>query len=406
MEQFFKKKYIFAAAFIVVLFLYSFLNFYFGYKEIFEIFEIADFETIDTKNLMMELEDELQENLLGRNQMKELYGYLQKLMGKQEIEGFTYVKDKGGVLYYTDYYREDMSAEYQEYAKRVRRLQKSVAAKGTEVLYVAAPGKYIAGISDKTEGYPIIDTDTQMDEFLLYLNYNGVKTLDLRENLRESGMPYEEIFYRTDDCWTTQASFEAYGAIMEKLNSLYEAGFDQEGFYRNGGNYNITTYEDQFVGSFGRKIGIAYCGTDDLTIYTPKFKTYFEYDFIKSNGELEHLEGDFEHVFINQENLYSNDYYHVPKDGVYLGGLHSYEKIVNGNNRNGPKILCIRDEFFTSTTAFLASQCSEMDIISPADTNQKQNIEEYVEHNTYDYILIMLQPGSMKDESFGYFKKP
>ena len=44
------------------------------------------------------------ENVLGKMDLIEIYGFLQEVMDKEENNGFAFVKDNNGMLYYSDFY--------------------------------------------------------------------------------------------------------------------------------------------------------------------------------------------------------------------------------------------------------------------------------------------------------------
>ncbi|PRR81679.1 alginate O-acetyltransferase AlgX-related protein [Clostridium vincentii] len=404
MKHFFMKKYIFAGIFLLILFTFGITNFMYqfdGMSIAFQKYEKATNQD-DVKKLISKIEDTANDELVGKISFIETYGYIQKLLGKSEIDNFTYGKDKSGYLNYPSFYRED-DAKLKEYAKQIRRLKESVASKETETLFINPPGKYVPNISLYDKGFPVSDTNKIQDEFLLYLQNNSVETLDLRKPILESGLPYEKLFYKTDHHWTIEAAFLGFCAIVDDMESRYGVQLDPNKFYRDLNNYNIHYYPQSMLGSMGRNSGINYSGLDDFTFITPKFETNLVWEAIDLNGDTKRKEGSFEESILQLDLLSSSKIYSVSKYDTYIETINPWDKITNKNNPDGPKILCIRDSYFSPTLSFLAPLCSEIHMIWPLATTNKVDIEKYLEENNFDYVFIELYPGNINEEAFTFF---
>lgn len=404
MKHFFMKKYIFAGIFLFILFAFSITNFMYQFDEMNKTFKESGRITNqdDIKKLIGKAEDIANDELLGKMSFIETYGYIQKLIGKNEIDNFRYAKDKNGYLNYASFYREDNS-KLKQYAKQIRRLKESVARKGTKTLFINPPEKYVPNISAFNKGFPVNDTNQIQDEFLLYLHNNGVETLDLRKPILESGLPYEKLFYKTDHHWTIEAAFLAFCAIVDDMESRYGVQLDPNGFYRDLNNYNTYYYKQSMLGSMGRNAGINYSGLDDFTLITPKFETDLIWEAEDLNEDKKHKKGSFEEAIVQLDLLTSSKIYSISKYDTYIETVNPWDKITNKNNSDGLKILCIRDSYFSPTLSFLAPLCSEIHMIWPLATSNEVDIEKYLEQNNFDYVFIELYPHNIKEEAFSFF---
>ena len=391
--------------FLFILFTFGIANFMYQFDGMNKTFKKYGKVTNqnDVKKLISKVEDTANDKLLFKINFIETYGYIQKLLGKSEIDNFTYGKDKNGYLNYASFYREDNS-KLMQYAKQIRRLKESVESKGTKTLYINPPGKYIAKDPVFDRGFPVNDPNKIQNEFLLYLHNNGVETLDLRKPILESGLPYEKLFYKTDHHWTIEAAFLGFCAMVDDMENRYGVKLDPNGFYRNLNNYNTYYYPQSMLGSMGRNSGINYSGLDDFTLIAPKFKTNLVWEAKDLDGGKKRKEGSFEESILQLKLLASSKIYSVSKYDTYIETINPWDKITNKKNPDGPKILCIRDSYFSPTLSFLSPLCSEIHMIWPLATSNGVDIEKYLEKNKFDYIFIELYPDNIKEEAFTFFK--
>lgn len=402
MKPYFLRKRIFACLFLAALFAFSGFNFYQSYGELAEVVT----EQVETQELNVPaIESEMTSELLGRMDFIETYGFAQKLMGKNEYNNFAMIKDKNGFLHYASFYRE-RDDELFTYALRVKRLQDYVERNGTKVLFVVAPSKYDPKEVTFSTGIPVNDPDAIVNELLFDLNRLGVETLNLKGSVPNGNVPYEEAFFKTDHHWTVPAAYEATGLIVDKLNESFDAGLDPDGYYTGGESYTREKYYGGMLGYMGRKTGAAYAGVDDFTALWPNFTGEFVRDSLLGSGKTEHYHGTFEEAFMDRElltnpsSIYSNSQY-----ALYLNELRDFEQIVNKENKEGCRILMIRDSYFSPVIAFLMPMCGEIDAIWSLEASESLDIETYVRENEFDYVIIGIYPYNINGEAFRFFEE-
>lgn len=400
MKEYILKKRIFAVVFIVVIFSFSILNFINSYEPLKE--EIVSSEEIIT---VSELETAINENLYGRMNFVEAYGFIQVVLDKREVNNFSYIKDEDGFLHYSAFYQDDDPGMF-EYALRMKRLQDYVEPKGTKVLFVVPPGKYIAGQTTFRPGLSVNDPNANVDELLFYLNRLGVETLDLREYLPNEELSYEETFFKTDHHWTIPAAFYATGAVVDKIEEAFGEDLDPDNYYTNIENYELITYKSGMLGSMGRKTGATYSGMEDFTSLWPKFEGNFYREYIaREDDGLAYRQGNFikammnTNILLNQKDVYSDSQY-----SLYLNGILNYERIVNEDNPDGAKFFMIRDSYFSPVITFMAPMCGEIDAIWSLETTAQIDIERHVKEGDYDYIIMEVYPYNINDAAFNFFK--
>lgn len=400
------KQLYFSAIFLVFIVFFSVVNFMQAKDDLADAGK--DIETIQEKGIgtyVKQIEHVAETEVFGKLYFIEIYGLMQRLMDKQEMNQFEIVSDENGYLNYAEFY-EEQDTQVTEYAKRIRRMQETVGENGAKVFFVNPIQKNVRGITETADGFPIADYNPIQDELLTELADNGIPCLDTRETLRHTGLSYQDMFFKTDHHWTGQAAFFVFTDLVAFMNKEYDAGLDPNYFYRNINHYQLENYKNCMLGSMGRDAGILYAGLEDIMLIYPKFPTSVTYTRIMDSGETTIETGSIRDTLISQEEIDSTDIYNTSKYGMYLEELTSAEVIVNHNNPNGPKVLCIRDSYFSPCMEFLTPLCSEIHAIWALGDAPGYEIEDYVKENTFDYIIVELYPGNIEESAFPFFEEP
>lgn len=351
---------------------------------------IKNLKLEDWRQVPQELQTQWQKTELYEG-LKGGYGRVLHRLDKKQTGAFNYIREDNGFIYAGSFLKPK-NDELLDYAKSLRKLQSSSAG---PIIFISPPQKDSRVLVELEDREMIKQTDAIQDEFLLYLSYVQVDTLDLRDRFGASGRSYEQLYYKTDEAFTTLAAFESAGAIVEKLNRNYQENLDP--YYTDLANYQVSVYEDQMVGSSGTVVGSSYAGFDDFTLLTPAFETAYQWEYVTENSK-EQRSGTFATALINDENLSLEKGLIKNPMGVYLNGMNDFDKIINPRNPEGLKILCIRDEWFSPVAAFLMPYCSEIVLVSSA--NSEFDIAAYISENQFDYIFVEYIPKNITAASF------
>ena len=119
-------------------------------------------------------------------------------------------------------------------------------------------------------------------------------------------------------------------------------------------SYEKMVYEDYFLGSQGKRVGTLYAGTDDITLWKPKFETSFTYSVPLNAIE---RTGPFEESSSSRAGG-GEDYFGGNPYTLYAGGDYNLARMTNHLNPDGPRILLIRDSYPCVLAPFLALNCS------------------------------------------------
>lgn len=402
MKKYILKKRIFAVVFLIVIFSFSIINFIHSYEPLKTLLTNTKREEAVT---VAELEASINENLYGRMNFIETYGFIQVLLDKRESNNFTSIIDEDGFLHYSSFYREEDPRIF-EYALRLKRLQDCVAVNDTKVLFVVTPSKYCPDETVVRPGISVNDPNPVVDELLFYLNRLGVETLDLRESLPNENLSLEEAFFKTDHHWTIPAAFYATGEVVNKIEESFGEDLDPQDYYTDISNYDIVTYKKGMLGSMGRKTGAVFSGLENFTAIWPRFEGSFYRECKAEEGQdLSVYEGGFTEALMNTKLLTEkNDVYSDSQYSTYLNGLRIYEKIINNENPEGPSFFMIRDSYFSPVMAFMMPMCGRIDAIWSLEETHELDIESYVKEEQFDYIIMEIYPYNIENKAFNFFK--
>jgi len=371
--------------------------------DIMGVLKMTGKDSVDMKAEIRQLENIVNEKVFQKKSYIETYGYLQKLMDKNEASKFSVVKDTEGNLHYT--YFAAGPNDTKAISGRVSAFAKELEKQGTKLVYLMTPDKYLRGITQFPKGIPYSYANETADNFLAELEEKNIDSIDFRVNILDSGIPKNEIFFKTDHHWTIESTFWAFEELVGELNVKYGLTLDEDNKFRERDNYNSVKYKDSYLGSMGRKAGISYGGIDDFTLIYPKFKTDYLY-YSDSGTEKIRLEGRFEDSLILTYPFNADIDIMEPEADKYFAYLLGNRPVVNISNRENPeglRVLFIKDSLIVPVAAFFSSVCSQMDLIDPRYF--KGDIEEYAKEGNYDFVFVSIYPQNLVDEFFPYFKK-
>lgn len=374
MESFFKKKQIFAILFCVLLFGMSIYAVGQNYGLI---------KSVDLKCKALTA-----------------YGNIEKILGKKESKNLNYVKDEEGYIYYSAAYIQP-DENVLDYATRVRRLKEYAEKKGTKCMVVSFPQKNWqktqAGI-----GLHIANYNYLQDEFLFNLMYGRVDSLDLRNAFNEMQADKKRLYYKTDSSLTTYGSFMAFTALLDELEHRYDFKLDPYGCYRNLENYKITEYKKCFLGNLGDDTGLGFAELEDFQLYILQDQNRYIWERLSKENSKYTKEGMGVKTLFDRNSLKTENVYNADFMDAFMDSDDALDVVKSMDNKEGLKVLCIRDENFSPLGVFLAPMCSELHLIS-ADT-RLVDIEDYVTDNDFDLILVGISSKNIKEESFKYGK--
>ena len=362
--------------------------------------EILDAGIEDCKNYMQDnglfltvprftwkVETAFSEGLSYHKDFMDFNSAIQNNMGTVLIDkgDTTVVKSKTGFL---SYLRDKMpEISLMKRARNVAKLQYAAEENGAEFLYVLAPVKgYNMEFAENIEDFNKENCDLFMEE----LDKVGVPNYSLIEAMEEDGISEEEMFFITDHHWKPEYALWAAEKICQEFQSRY--GFEYDESKLNIDNYNITEYENWFLGSQGKKTGQYFTelGVDNFNLLTPNFETNFSDTQV---GKDYYKEGSFEEILIHRDHIETKNFYTKNPYASYLGGDYREEILKNNMIENGKKVLVLRDSFSCAFAPFFALNIGETYLLDMRNFDEfagkRIDVAKYIEKTKPDYVMIM-----------------
>ena len=197
-----------------------------------------------------------------------LNGGVRKFVGQREMN---YVlKLNNSHLIFPE--KEMQNEEIKIYADEVIQYADFCESQGTPFLFVQP----ISDIDENNKQLPAGAEDysnENINVFLQYLREAGIEVLDIRECMKKDGMDLYDYTYITDHHWTTEGCFYAFSHITDWIEK--ETGVTVNSNVTNLENYEIETYKNWYLGSYGLRTGEIFSGVDDYELIIPTFDVEF-----------------------------------------------------------------------------------------------------------------------------------
>ncbi|MBQ0041378.1 MAG: hypothetical protein KBS56_05050 [Clostridiales bacterium] len=343
-----------------------------------------------------ELEDSIDKNIFQKNQWINVNGLLHRIMCETIVRGSgseydVYKLSNGQIMYNLD--ERDM----RDYAGQLVKLDNELNKLGIGLTYVQLPNKI------KDDSYMPPGTKTygniNADNLVALLREESVDTIDIREEIEKAGLDWSSLFFKTDHHWLPTTGLWASGIIMEHLGDRYNYPINKS--YYDYENYDSEVHENWMLGAVGRRVGVLYDGLDDIEILNPKFQTDFDLVGISDAGT-DHRAGSFYDSMYLWDNLKNRADFVNNSYSTYIGKEYSIATVENKLNKNGMKILLIRDSFSCAITPFISLNASSTKNIDLR--RYKKNILKLCKEYQPDAVVVAYNPSAFSKKQFDFFK--
>ena len=170
----------------------------------------------------------------------------------QYIEGIRIVEKDGMTVVrannnYLSSIREKIeNDDLEKRADNLEKLKNCAKENGAEFLYIMAPTKgYFSAYPDNADD----QNQSNCLRFLEFLDKKDIPYFNIMERMEKDGISEEDMFFVTDHHWRPEMAFWAVEKTLEHIDFPYDTEIlDLE-------NYDVTTYENWFLGSQGKKVG-------------------------------------------------------------------------------------------------------------------------------------------------------
>ena len=333
-------------------------------------------------------------NMVMKHTLQRLNARIQMAMGKQMLSygGSTMVTTATGHLYDLMPDTDATRGVRAQTLNGLRQLNDKLSEKGIPLLYGYAHTTLYDGES-LPDGVTD-DNNAVADEIVASLESYGIRVIDSREIMRESGLPLNEIIYRTDAHWSVRSAFEMYTHMVDLLNADTSIKAD-----RNAAdieNFDVSYLPKAHISDIGNRLGADVIAPDDFEIITPKFDTNIRREIMKDKV-LVPSDGRFEDVVLEKSML-------PEAQGLEYGNCYNYygqhPDVVYYTNEAAPegRLLIIKDSFGTPTSSFMAMAVRDVCAIDLRKT--QKTVEDYVESFKPDVVMFVQCQEVMRGQNF------
>ena len=393
------EKAVFTIVFLISIGAYSVISII-NEKDTFASFfsELKIENATDVENTIADIDTMVEDNVAARYELIETYGFVTKLLGKNEVNGFEYVRDKNGFLSLGNFWNEIYQLDEKSLALETEEFYEYLQKLGTDMLVVAYPQKVSANWTDGYSGIPYDDYSYETNQFMIQIRRYRIPNIDLGLSFQKLDEDYEDLFFKTDHHWTSYGAFIGFKSIVEEIEKLGYS-INPEGKYTDLENYTVVHYEDMMLGSSGRSVGLVYSGgPEDFDLYY--YNDDSQYTYTANDSEV--INGNIETALLNfsipveiEENL--ENIYELSLYDIYLRGMRSKMSVVNNSKDDGLKVLMITDSYSSPIATWLAPMCSQVDFMWAKQVTA-ETIKDAVDNNDYDLVILGLYPNDFNSD--------
>jgi len=326
-------------------------------------------------------------NITFKDTYIDLYGLMQNVFGKKQIENFTIFKNDYEKLISPR--RELSEKEVKEKVDELEPIIRYIQAndsKQNSYIYISS---LLPIMNEKHLIYGVTDYSIQNAQHLhSEISKRKIKLLDLNESPFINNISEENRFYKTDHHWTNDLCFATYQTLIEYFNK--EKIFEYEHTTYLKENFKNINFENSFLGSYGVKVGECYAGKDNFNYLEPNFNTEFLFYAIDSNGELiKEKKGDWSTALMDHDIL--NDLNYDNKYNVFLNTSSVESIIVNKKKPNDLKLLLISHSYGRPLAQYLALDFAEVRVLDPQEGRFSGNYINYINEYNPDYVVFLVE---------------
>lgn len=230
------------------------------------------------------------------------------------------------------------------------------------------------------------------NDYVNFLESNNLYYIDAKQILLSENDDLYYWFYKTDHHWNANAAFVSARETANILYSDFSLSTNIE--ILNKENFNLTIYENSFIGSYGKKVG-GDVAKEDMEIFYPTFATDFHIEIPNLSFN---KTGTFEDILIDQTQL-------SDINSSYSAFLYSDKPLIqieNDNCDNGTRILVIKLSFANPYCAYLANTVQYLDMIDPRSFDG--SIRTYIKQTNPDAVILCMGVATEYEKDYYIFK--
>lgn len=300
--------------------------------------------------------------LSGRERFINLNGAFSAALGQRSCNDV--VKLDNGLLTVETSFAYDFQVET---ANNIIAFDAFLDAQGIPFLYVQQPSKMdLQGVL--LPPGVVIQENENSDVLLRLLADAGSEALDLRPALSATPELAEAHFFKTDHHWNFDGAFAGFQLIVRELQRRLPDKV-RDISWTDPAKWESHALKNWFLGSWGRRVGIYFGGTDDVVYYTPKGDPMKRISCaMPANGEFQrpvYRCGGFSDALIFENQLDPRNYFHANPYALYLNNDHPMVQVRNPDAPNPMRVLFVNNSFGLPLISYFSTLFQEVDAIDP-----------------------------------------
>lgn len=331
----------------------------------------------------------------NKNRWIDLNGLLMRLMGRR-LSNET-LKYRGGILEKEQHPKVGVVG----FASKLAQWDSLLRSWGGRYMLVLAPDKLDRALEMLPPG---VDPQKHnryesFDELQRLLSQKGIPMIDLSFGLADDLESVKRNFYCTDHHWRYEAAFSKFPEVARKIAALAGLDLPEDLPQFDINNWQAITFENDFLGSYGRRTGVGFAGKDDFTYFIPKFETDIDFYYLPKRPI--HRHGSFRDSIIDPTKTVSClDPYEASRYHVYIGGGHWPISIKSKMAPCKMRLMVIKDSYALPMLGYLSTVFSHIEVIDPR--GYTDSIVEFVKDFRPD-VMVTLVHGKALSRTFFVF---
>lgn len=312
------------------------------------------FEKLIDGKYVNQMDDYINDHFVFRNGWLKLKSILEISLAKEENNDVYIGKD--GFLFEKRILEKE---DYDNIDNVIKSINNFTEKVDIDVYFMLIPNS-ISIYADKLPDNAITYNQYEIIDYFYQKLEDNIIKIDTRESLLKNKSRY--IYFKTDHHMTSLGSLIAYNEFkkISDSNILLEADYTKK---------NIS---NEFLGTLDSKAQIPNQEKDKIEIYENYYNT---------NMESVYYDGEYSDSIYNKEYLKKKDKY------SYFLNSNNAQVIINTKNKNGKKLLVIKDSYAHIMAQFMCNDYEQIVLIDPR--YYRASISKYINENDFSQVLFV-----------------
>lgn len=278
-------------------------------------------------------------------------------MGKKDTNGVYFADDGYLIAKHDDFDETQIAKNIKFLSEFTSKTQSILGEKNVSVMIVPTASEVL------TDKLPPLANDFDQTGLITEItdNLGTVAVPNILKTLTQCS--HEDIYYKTDHHWTTLGAFYSYRAWCDAVGI---AGHTID-------DYTKILVTDEFYGTVYSKARLINTKPDSIYRFDPVFDASYSVEYNMGERTTDTLYSD---EFLEKRDKYS----------YFLGGNNPIVKITS-NNKNGKKLVLIKDSFGHSIAPLLANDFEEVHMLDLRYINI--SVQDYIKQNGITDALVL-----------------